>query len=579
MIKKLRVSCTLILTLVVVTLAFLSCIFSGLESAWADSVIDSIPVGTNPHDVAFNPVNGDMYVVNQVGGGNTCTVSVIDSETNSVIDTINVGVRSSNIAFNPKNGNMYVTNSESDTVSVIDSTTNRVIDTIQVGSFPQGIAFNPKNGNMYVVNSGAQTDTWSVSVIDSMTNHVIDTLHTGDFPQDIAFNPKNGHMYVTNAFDNTVSVIDSETNQIIDTIPVGSFPSGVAFNPKNGDMYVANSASNTVSVIDSSSNQVIDTISVGITPIGIAFNPNNGNMYVTNAGRLSGDDIVSVIDSSTNQVIDNIIVGTLPIGIAFDAANGYIYVTNGRSNTVSVIATSTPIQPPTQTTINSATDGNGNPVEDGGSTVSTAITFQVTATPGANPIAGFECSLDGQPFSTCANTNPATINLNDLAAGQRHTFSVRAVDTQGNKDPNPDTFRWTVLTPKQAIQKIVDNIDSLHLSKGTTTSLEAPLNAASRQLSRDNNNVATCNLLDAFLHQVNSKEANGQLTSKQAADLRQQATAIQDTINCSSPPSSSSNSTTQPLSSSSSSLPSQQQQSSNTNLTMDGLPSTLSLSP
>ena len=56
------------------------------------------------------------------------------------------------------------------------------------------------------------------------------------------------------------------------------------------------------------------------------------------------------------------------------------------------------------------------------------------------PIAGFECSLDEEPFSTCANTNPATINLDNLAAG-KHTFSVRAVDTQGNKDPNPDTFR------------------------------------------------------------------------------------------------------------------------------------------
>ncbi len=268
-------------------------------------------------------------------------------------------------------------------------------------------------------------------------------------------------------------------------------------------------------------------------------------MYVTNAGRLSGDDIVSVIDSSTNQVIDNIIVGTLPIGIAFDAANGYVYVTNGRSNTVSAIATSTPpIQPPTQTTINSATDGDGNPVEDGGSTVSTAITFQVTATPGTNPVADFECSLDGQPFSKCSSSNPATINIDDLGAGQLHTLSVRAVDTQGNKDPNPDTFSWTVLTPKQAIQKIVDTIDIMHLSKGTTTSLEAPLNAAIRQLSRDNNNLATCNLFDAFLHQVNSKEANGQLTSKQAADLRQQATATQDTINCSSPHSSSSNSAT-----------------------------------
>jgi len=63
------------------------------------------------------------------------------------------------------------------------------------------------------------------------------------------------------------------------------------------------------------------------------------------------------------------------------------------------------------------------------------------------------------------------------------------------------------------IQKIVDTIDSMHSSKGTTTSLEAPLNTAIKQSSRDNN-VSTCNLLDTFSRQVNSKENNGQLTSK-----------------------------------------------------------------
>jgi hypothetical protein len=37
---------------------------------------------------------------------------------------------------------------------------------------------------------------------------------------------------------------------------------------------------------------------------------------------------------------------------------------------------------------------------------------------------------------------------------------------------------------------------------------------------------------------VNQKQINGQLTSQQAADLRQQATAIQHTIGCSTFPSS-----------------------------------------
>ena len=130
-----------------------------------------------------------------------------------------------------------------------------------------------------------------------------------------------------------------------------------------------------------------------------------------------------MIDSSTNEVIDDITVGPLPIGIAFDPANSNIYVTNFRSTSVSVIATTTTLQPPRETTIISATDGNGNSIQNGGLTVSTSITFKVTATRGTNLIAGFECSLDGKAFSTCVTAKSGTVSYNNLAAGQQpHTF-------------------------------------------------------------------------------------------------------------------------------------------------------------
>jgi hypothetical protein len=119
-----------------------------------------------------------------------------------------------------------------------------------------------------------------------------------------------------------------------------------------------------------------------------------------------------------------------------------------------------------------------------------------------------------------------------LAAGQ-HTFKVRAVDTQGNVDPTPATFSWTVLTPTQATQKLVNTIDSFHLPKGVTTSLVASLNAALAQLNR-NNHIAACNQLTASLSQVDARQTSGQLTPQQAADLKQQATAIQHSLGCSS---------------------------------------------
>jgi YVTN family beta-propeller protein len=129
-----------------------------------------------------------------------------------------------------------------------------------------------------------------------------------------------------------------------------------------------------VYVIDGQTNKVTDTISVGQGPVGIAYDANNGNVYVSDINS----DTVSVIDSTTNTVVDTITVGSRPSGIAFNPSNNDMYVANYGSNTIFVIATITHIQPPTVITITSATDGNGNLVQNGGFTASTPITFHVS---------------------------------------------------------------------------------------------------------------------------------------------------------------------------------------------------------
>ena len=55
-----------------------------------------------------------------------------------------------------------------------------------------------------------------------------------------------------------------------------------------------------------------------------------------------------------------------------------------------------------------------------------------------------------------------------------------------------------------------------------------------------NNNAAACTQLNDFSNQVSTKQTNRELTSQQAADLRQQTAAIQSAIGCSKTASSSS---------------------------------------
>jgi hypothetical protein len=188
------------------------------------------------------------------------------------------------------------------------------------------------------------------------------------------------------------------------------------------------------------------------------------------------------------------------------------------------------------------------------------LTLSVVVVALSSTFLGLESAWADSVIKTIPVERPAGIAFNpsnnDMYVANRDSNTVSVIATT-TPTPTP--------TPQQAIQNLIDIIDSI--SKGITTSLESTLNAVIRQLNR-NNDEAACNQLNAFLNKVDTRENNGRLTPQQAADLRQQATAIQDALGCSS----SSPSSLPP----SSSLQSQrhQQQSPDTNL-----PSTLSIPP
>ncbi len=418
---------------------------------------------------------------------------------------------------------IYTANIFSNTLSVIDAATNNVIDTVQSsGSIVDGVSYDPVY-YIYAVNAGSGT----ISVIDGATRAIINTITIGGDPKQGVFDPANGLTYIPNRGSGTISVINGATRSVVGTVLNVPNPVFLTYDTANGNIYAANHDKQVVSVIDTSTNSVTNAITVGLDPSGVGYDPDNGDIYV----GVHGGNYVSIISGSNNQVIGTVNVGSGPVTPVYDPVHHNVYVTNYQtneapSNTVSVISTTPPAPP--NTLITSAIDGSNNPVQNVGSTASDQIAFRFTASGGTPPIT-FECSLDNSAFSSCFS--PETYN--NLAAGQQHTFKVRAVDTQGNKDPTPATFTWTILTPQQAVQNLINTIDNMHLSRGTTTSLEAPLNTALSQLNR-NNYVTACNTLNAFLNQVKAKEGNGQLTSQQAADLRQQATAIETSLGCSS---------------------------------------------
>jgi YVTN family beta-propeller protein len=329
--------------------------------AKADSVISTIPVGTHPQGIAFDPSNGDMYVANAFSN----SISVISGSTNQLVTTIPLSMQPRYIVFDSVNGNMYVAGvivnrnptigqvSDTLALSVISSSTNQVIGSISLGGGQHqvgditDIAFDQANGNLYVTSiftdTVANVATDRVFVIPTVTNQPIATIPISG-PVSVVFDPANGYVYVASSRLNMVFIIDTVTNRAITTLPLGV--TDIAFDSANGNLYTT--GLNRVYVISSSTNHVISTIPLANPDRrGIAYNSANGNMYVTNYS----DNSVSVISTATNQVINTIPVGTHPQGIAFDPSSSNVYVTNTDSNSVSIISTvkKPPALPPNTT--------------------------------------------------------------------------------------------------------------------------------------------------------------------------------------------------------------------------------------
>ncbi len=115
-------------------------------------------MGTNPTNVAANPVRDEIYVVNTQSG----TVSVIDADANRVAATISVHHLPSFVTVEPTGHLAYVTNSGSNTVSVLDLDRRREIAVAGTGELPGVVRVSPDGRSLVVTNRGSG----SVSVFE-----------------------------------------------------------------------------------------------------------------------------------------------------------------------------------------------------------------------------------------------------------------------------------------------------------------------------------------------------------------------------------------------------------------------------
>ncbi len=323
-----------------------------LPNMVAQTIIATVPVGSNPSYAAVNPVTNRVYVANENDG----TVSVIDGSTNTVIATPSVGLSPYDVAVNPATNQIYVT--FSDNVAVIDGATNNVtsisvpnarflavnsatnkiyvsgggtvtvidgasqgVTPITVGGSTAGIAVNALANKVYV----AITTNNTVAVIDGATDNT-STVNVGRSPTNVGVNSATSRVYVSNFADNTVTVIDGANNNQTTTVDIGLPSYDVEVNSATNKIYVANN--NTVTVIDGASNGTT-TVKTGSLPFIMGINSTTNKVYVPNGGGTTA----TVIDGSNNSTI-NLTVGVKPFAAAVNPSTNRVYITNTCGNDI-----------------------------------------------------------------------------------------------------------------------------------------------------------------------------------------------------------------------------------------------------
>jgi DNA-binding beta-propeller fold protein YncE len=207
-----------------------------------------------------------------------------------------------------------------------------VLSPCPTGSYPSNPAYDPVDHDLYVpdLESGSLTILSSTCTLVATYN-----FGSGSRPQQAAFDPMNNTVYVTDAERDVVYVFSGTT--LVDTIGNSNFVflEGIAFDPAAGLMAVTDSFGSAVLFINGTT--VVGLVSVGGGPSEFAYDPVTDRFLVSNT---RSNDVTSMNASDPLDESEYITIptGSEPQGIVFDPADSLDYVVSEGSSNVTVIS-------------------------------------------------------------------------------------------------------------------------------------------------------------------------------------------------------------------------------------------------
>jgi len=290
----------------------------GFLSAWSQvTVLDSMifarakvpdrsyAAAISIHDVAF---------VSQSDRGQ---IKRVDLHTQAITDTIQVGDQPTEMAFNATGTRLYVTNQYSNSVMIIDVATDAVIDTIPVGNRPFEIIVAPGDSILWV----AKID--SLYAVRIGTEEIISRFQIGDVGNGVGI-AHDTLLYVSTHATGTVVEVNLKTRALGRTFAVGGVPQKLVVSPDGSELYIANQDGYIQFWDLDTGLQIGSNLPLPSGAYGLARRSSDGLLYATSA--YFGGGYLYVIDPVTRTLVHSTIIGgsTRHIVFTIDGSRGII---------------------------------------------------------------------------------------------------------------------------------------------------------------------------------------------------------------------------------------------------------------
>lgn len=281
--------------------------------------IDLTPLHTKPR-LGKKLTRPTLLVANK----HSNTLSFVNPKTFQIIETIPTGPNPHEIAITPDQRFAYLSSYEppGNTISVIDLVNRKMIKQIPTGKYIRihgaAVALDGKNAYFTAGQSGYVVE------IDTRTNEITRTIPThGKISHMVYISPDSKRLYTTNIVSENVSVIDRASGELITQIKCGGGGDGLAFTPDGKYFWVTSESGGTITIIDAATNTPIEIFNCPGHPVRIRFTA-DGKLALVPGWVKEGT--LTIVDVATRKEIKRIRVGNYAIGVELSPNGRYAFV-------------------------------------------------------------------------------------------------------------------------------------------------------------------------------------------------------------------------------------------------------------